>query len=127
MPYHITTFHLPSGTMCSRLVGTGHISKADVDYLQDYIGPGKPLNGVSMLCLTQQMESLSPEARKAFSGPSEQEHPVPWCAVVVTSTVIRVTMNFLLRIRRSDRLRMFTSETAAIQWLDERVHARPLR
>lgn len=123
MPYDITTFHLPGGTRCSRVVGTGHISKVDVDYLADHILPGKPLNGVPMLCLTQEMKGLSPEARKLFSGSGGPRHLVPWCAVVVTNPVIRVTMNFILRIGKSDTLRLFTSETEAIQWLADRAHA----
>ncbi len=42
-------------------------------------------------------------------------------AVVVTNPIVRVATNFLVRVGRNKRVRLFGSEAEAIQWLAERV------
>ena len=41
--------------------------------------------------------------------------------MVVTNPVVRVTTNFLMRINKARKQRLFTSEAEAILWLDERA------
>lgn len=122
MPYQISTFHLPGGTRCVRTVGAGYITKEDVDYLMDHIGPGRPLYGLPMVVLAQQMEGMAADARRVFVSSGEQhgsDHP--WFAVVVSNPVIRVAINFMMRISGASKLKMFPSEPEALQWLDERI------
>ena len=61
-------------------------------------------------------------ARTAFSAwkdPSTTE----WFAIVVTNPVIRVASNFIMRDSTTARLRrkLFSTEEAAVRWLDERA------
>lgn len=120
MPYTVTNFTLPCGGRCVRIVGSGHIMKEDADYLMTYIGRGGSVFGVPMLILTQEIKSISSEARSFFSAGIDREYQA-WCGLVVTSALIRVTTNFLSRITGYRKSKMFSTEEETIRWLDERV------
>jgi hypothetical protein len=121
MPYDVMTFTLPSGTRAIKAIGSGVITKEDADLLMKQIEPGAPLFGLPQLFLTHRMERMSPEARSLFSARTKGGLERTWCAVVGSSPLIRVTVNFLLRLSRSKTTRMFSDEQEAVAWLDERV------
>jgi hypothetical protein len=117
MPYELSKFQLPSGALCGRVTWTGVTTAGEATAVRRELSPGGQLQGLSLLVLTQKMETMTPEARRVFSGGAEQG----WIAIVVSSPVIRVATNFILRMANAPKRRMFTSESEAIQWLDERV------
>ncbi|HEY8206932.1 MAG TPA: hypothetical protein VIG99_05605 [Myxococcaceae bacterium] len=123
MPYVFTTFTLPCGTIALRADGSGTITGEDAGILMKRIGPGGANSGMPFLVLTQQMTKVSPEARQLFSHPTGPGVPQAWCALVITSPLIRVTLNFLTRVSRSatGSFKSFAAEPDAIRWLDERV------
>jgi hypothetical protein len=85
------------------------------------IESGAPLFGLPQLHLTQHMQKMSPEARSLFSARTKGGAEKVWSAVVGSSPLIRVTVNFLLRVSTSRTTKMFASEAEAIAWLDERT------
>jgi hypothetical protein len=121
MPYAVSTFILPCGTPATRADGSGVITAEAATELMAKIGPGGEQFGRPLLVLTQQMTKMSPEARSIFSASGDPTADRAWCAVVVTSPVIRVTVNFLLRVSKAPTVKLFSSEPDAIAWLDERV------
>jgi len=48
-------------------------------------------------------------------------------AIVVTSPVVRVAANFIMRTSKNPRQRLFSTEEEAIRWLDERIAKRRSR
>ena len=121
MPYEVSGFTLPCGAPAARAEGSGAITREAADELMKQIGPGGANYHQPLLVLTQQMTKMSPEARKIFSKPADPAADQAWCAVVVTNPVIRVTVNFLLRVSQAPTIKLFSSEPDAIAWLDERV------
>ena len=121
MPYNVTTFTLPCGAKAIRSVGTGVITKEDAELLMQKIEVGAPYFGLPQLHLTQRMEKMSPEARSLFSARTKGGVEKVWSAVVGSSPLIRVTVNFLLRMSTSRTTKMFGDEASAIAWLDERA------
>jgi hypothetical protein len=121
MPVEMSTFSLPGGTRCAKLVSSGRFSKEDAEALLKEMNPGGSMVGMPRLVLTQQLTSVAPEARWLFAGRPEEGEREPWVAVVVSNPVVRVTTNFLVRINRNKRVRLFSSEPEATRWLDERI------
>jgi hypothetical protein len=117
MPINYSTFLLPSGARCVRADCSGALTKKDLEVGDRELGVGGSLHGLPILSMSQQVTSMSSDARKHM-GSRETE---VWTAVVVTNPVIRVTANFLMRVTGSKKQRLFTVEAEAIQWLDERA------
>jgi hypothetical protein len=117
MPYELSTFQLPCGKPCGRVVWTGVTTAEEAAAVVRSLEPGGQLAGLALLVMSHQMETMTPEARKLFSSTSD----VGWVAIVVTSALIRVATNFILRMSKSTSRKMFTSERDAIKWLDARV------
>jgi len=117
VPYHYSLFQLPGGARCARFEWSGVATGEEAAALVAECAPGRPLHGLPLLVLAQKMERMEPEARSFFSS---RGHP-PLIAVVVSSPIIRVTGNFITRMNKNARQRMFSTEAEAIQWLDERV------
>jgi len=121
MPYEMTFFQLPCGARGVRLDMRGAISGEDAAVLFKEVAPGGALYRQPCLVLTKDMSSFSPEARRIASGDGKPWEPEMWSAVVVTRPVIRVVINFIIRVRRPKRLKLFAREEDAIQWLDEQA------
>jgi hypothetical protein len=121
MPYDVSVFELPGGSRAIKAIGIGVISKEDADLLMKRVEQGGDLHRLPMLVLAQRMEKMSPEARSLFSARTTGAVVRIWCAVVGSNPLIRVTVNFLLRISRSTTTKMFSGEAEAIAWLDARV------
>lgn len=119
MPVEWSVMQLPSGARYLRIITRGQISREDAAYMIAQHGPGGPLHGVPQLVLTQELTSVSADARAMFvSTPSDD---APWVAMVVVNPVIRVSSNFMIRVNRNKRTRLFPNEASAIQWLEDRL------
>lgn len=122
MPFDATFFQLPCGARCVRLDIRGAISTEEsLAHIKRVDLPEGDLHGLPQLVHTREMVSLSPEARRLFGGRGEQGEQEPWVAVIVTNPVLRVTTNFINRVQRARRTRLFSAEAEALKWLDERV------
>ncbi|HEY8207367.1 MAG TPA: hypothetical protein VIG99_07800 [Myxococcaceae bacterium] len=120
MPFEVTFFQLPCGARCARVRLRGIISEEDaVAHIERSERPGGDVYGLPILNDTREMESITPGARRLFAARSQAD---PWVAIVITNPVLRVGLNFLLRVRgASKKMRLFTAEPEALKWLDDRV------
>jgi hypothetical protein len=100
---------------------TGAFTLEDAVALVQQLDPGGPFQGLPLLVLTQGMESVSSDARGRLARRGEQGGWEPWSAVVATNAIIRVTVNFVARLTRVRRTKLFATEVEALQWLDARV------
>ncbi|HEY8207237.1 MAG TPA: hypothetical protein VIG99_07140 [Myxococcaceae bacterium] len=123
MPYTITTIKLPSSASCVRMAGNGVISKEDAEHALTIVGRRGSMFGAPILLLTQQMKSLSKEARALYATNFDSGDDMPWCGVVVTNPLIRVAANFISRASGYNKLKMFSTEAETVRWLDERARA----
>ena len=121
MPFHITTITLPCGSPCVRLECVGVVNKEDADQMMAVIGEGGTMFGVPMLIQSERQKSLSPEARSVFSKGFDSRDEQAWCGVVVLNSLLRVTINFVIRVTGNRKVKMFASEAEATRWLDERA------
>ncbi|HYV44325.1 MAG TPA: hypothetical protein VFA20_05655 [Myxococcaceae bacterium] len=121
MPYDYTILTLPCGVQAIRADGYGIITKEDAELMAHKLGPGGPHERWPLLVGTARMEGLKPEARSIFSAKADTNAPHQWCAVVVSNSVLRVTINFMMRVSRIQTAKMFSREPEGIAWLDERV------
>ncbi len=121
MPTEYSIFQLPSGARCARAVLDGPYGKEEVADLMRQTDPGGPLYGLPLLALAQTMTSVSAEARGMYGRRGDMSLSESWTAGVITNPVIRVIANFLMRVQKRKKVRLFTSEPEAVRWLDERV------
>jgi len=121
MPIIATPIQLPSGARCVRLECRGDITKEEAEALSKEIGVGGPLSGIPILSLSQGVVSVSAEARQVFARHRDLNAQANWTAVVVASPLMRVTANFLMRVNKVKRQRLFSTEAEAVQWLEERI------
>ena len=121
MPLIATPGQLPSGARYVRLEGRGDITKEDATGVTKELGAGGPLSGIPILALTRDVKSVSSEARHVFAGRGNPTAPATWIAVIVTNPVIRVGTNFVMRLNKAKRQRLFAKEAEAVQWLEERI------
>jgi hypothetical protein len=121
MPVEMTTFELPGGTRCLRMVTSGHFSKEDADAVVQRTNPGGDYFGLPQLVLTQKQESISSDARRVFAGRGNVGEFEPWAAIVAPNPIVRVATNFLVRLGKNKRIRMIGTEEEATRWLIERV------
>src|SRR5689334_19114684 len=98
MPFKISPFHLPCGARACRLEFVGITTGEEARAVVVQVGPGGPYYGLPLLLLTQEMESLEPEARSAFGG--RTRGATEWQAMVITNPVIRVSTRFIDRVNQ---------------------------
>ena len=121
MPVHLSTFQLPCGARCLREDCVGDVTLEDAHTVLRESGPGGPFHGLPILGLTQRMTSITADARGLLGGRGDVRGEEAWAAAVVTNPIIRVAVNFLMRVNKNRKLRLFTREAEAIRWLDEQV------
>src|SRR4051812_38365116 len=112
MPYEKTFLDLPCGARICLLEMRGILSGEEAKALIAQMQPGGAVHGMPLLISLQKLDSLSSEARGAI-GKSGLEEVEMWEAVVVTNPVVRVTVNFVMRIQRRKKTRLFTGEPEA--------------
>jgi hypothetical protein len=120
MPFQYSMFTLPCGARAARIEWRGVATGEEAAALMADSAPGGPLHGLPLLIAAQHMESMEPGARSVFGGGKDRP-PSEFLGIVVTSPLIRVASNFIMRMNRNPRQRMFATEAEAIQWLDERT------
>jgi hypothetical protein len=121
MPITATVSQLPSGARCVRLECSGQITREDAEALSKQIGFDGPWFRIPILSLSQGAVSVSVEARHVFGQRRDLYAQANWTAVVVASPLMRVTANFLMRVNRMKKQRLFSTEAEAVQWLEERI------
>ncbi|KIG16586.1 hypothetical protein DB30_04357 [Enhygromyxa salina] len=86
------------------------------------IAPGARHHRGLVLSRVAKGTEYSPEVRKFFPTVHEDFTAV---AAIVTSPIVRAAINLMLRFANSSGavLRMFTSETEAMAWLESHVSA----
>ncbi len=120
MPHEMTFLQLPCGARICRIALSGTLSGEEARALLQQMQPGGALHATPHLYLMQRLDSISSDAR-GFIGQSGLEEGEAWEAVVVTSSVLRVTVNFIMRIQGRKKTKLFSAEPEALQWLDARA------
>jgi hypothetical protein len=120
MPYALSTFQLPCGVRCARVEWETEMNGEDARALMADAEPGGQMHGLPVLALGQKLRTVMPEARGVFSGDRAASFRNR-LALVMPNPVIRVTINFIMRVNRNQRQRVFGTEEEAIRWLDEGV------
>jgi len=121
MPVQLSVFQLPGGARCLREDCAGEVTVEDTRVILQQTDPGGPFHGLPILALTEKMTSVTADARGMIAGRGDVSGKEVWMAVVMTNPVLRVTINFMMRILKNRKVRLFNREAEAIQWLDERV------
>lgn len=117
MPYQFTRQTTPRGVSILRNVSTGRVTADEAGALLKDLAPGGPYHGLPMLVLSDAIE-ITPEARRVFTQTIGDKVGPPM-AIVSTSTMLRVTINFISRVNGTANLRFFATEAEALRWLDE--------
>lgn len=112
---------LPSGARAARCDCSGIVTKADAEAWMAETGPGGPLYDLPILAVALQLQKVESDARGVFGQHQDPTREDNWMAVVVTNPVIRVTTNFVMRITRHRKQRLFSTEAEAVAWLEERL------
>jgi hypothetical protein len=120
MSYRLTIFQLPSGAPCARVEWETTMTGEDASVLVAETEPGGKMHGLPFLALGQKLRTVTPEARKVFSGDRAASFKNK-VALVMPNPVIRVTINFIMRVNHNQRQRVFANVEEAIRWLDEGV------
>lgn len=118
MPFQMTTFSLPSGARCARIDWQGLATGPEADQVIAAAEPGGSTHGLPCLVLSYELTGLDLEARRIFSS-KRMDGIQTKMAMVVSNPLIRVAVNFIMRVRRNGLQRLFTSEAEAIRWLDQ--------
>jgi len=119
MPYQLSTFQLPDGRRCARLDWTGVITGEEADAALAEGEPGGSVQGLPLLAIGYKMTGMTPEARAIFSSARRSSFDNKM-GLVIANPVLRVMSNFVLRVRRNDKQRLFKTEEEAVAWLMEK-------
>jgi hypothetical protein len=119
MPFQLSTFELPNGRRCARLTWTGTVTGEEADAALRQCEPGGSVYGLPVLAMGLQMTGMEPEARAIFTSPRRNNFEDPM-ALVISNPVLRMTANFVLRVRRNHKQQLFKTEEEAITWLSTR-------
>lgn len=118
MPIQTQEGKTPKGQRCMRALVSGHVSLADSQAMGEQLQPGQPYHQALVICLVEKGTVYSPESRKYFGTLKGKYRRL---ATVVTSAVLRASINFMVRVIGDDKdFRMFNTEAEAMPWLDEK-------
>ena len=118
MPSQLQRDTTPAGVPIVRLSSTGLIQAAEAADLMKEISPGGQHHGLPMLVISGDGVEVTAEARRVFTQRVGDEEGPP-TAIVSSSMVMRVTINFIGRVNGNANMRLFSSEPEAVQWLDQ--------
>jgi hypothetical protein len=117
MPYTLQSHVTPNGLRVTRHVSKGRITAIEAAEIMKLISKGGPHYGLPLLVISDDSTEVAPEARRIFTTPTDEE-PLP-SAIVSTSVVMRVTINFIGRVNGNHKMKLFATEAEAVQWLEE--------
>jgi hypothetical protein len=117
MPYQLQRDTTPAGVSIVRLDSSGRILAVDATEMMKEISPGGQHHGLPMLVISNDGVEVTAEARRIFTQRVGDEAGPP-TAIVSTSMVMRVTINFISRVNGNTNMRLFSTEPDAVQWLD---------
>lgn len=118
MPIQIQEGKTPNGQRCMRALVSGYVSLADSRAMGEQLQVGQPYHQALVICLVEKSTEYSPESRKFFGTLIGSYKRM---ATVVTSAVLRASINFMVRlIGDAKDFRMFNTEAEAMSWLDEK-------
>lgn len=96
---------------------SGQVSLADAEAMGNLLKPGQPFHHAKVLCIVDKSTDYHADARrhfKTFTGNYAK------MATVVSSSLVRATINFMVRIiGTGDAMKLFNTEAEALAWLDE--------
>ena len=118
MPMTITEITTKGGRKVMRTFSEGTVGAAEADQYRRVFAAGGTHFGWSTISVSAKSAVLTQEARKLFSQ-SDLMDPTAFTALVLHSTVMRVTVGFLLKFRPSDQARICANEAEAEEWLDQ--------
>jgi hypothetical protein len=118
MPYTLKIEETPNALRITRLTTSGRITEPEADELMKELAPGGPYSGLPMLAVTGENTEVTADARRVFTTRVGVDGAVP-SAIVTTSAIMRVTVNFIGRVNGNHTTRLFANEREAIQWLEQ--------
>ena len=124
MPTETTFIQLPCGARAFRMEARGVLSMEDARTVIRQLEPGGVLYGLPAVILAPHLDSISSDARAALAAHGQARPREHWLAVVMTNPLLRVTANFILRVQRATKAKLFPTEPEALQWLDAKVRER---
>ena len=117
MPIQTQESKTPKGERLMLNRVSGQVSLADAQQMGSYLTPGRPFHAALVLNLVDRNTEYSPDSRKYFPTLNGNYKRM---ASVVASPIVAAGINFMLRLgSRPDNFRMFNSESAALDWLDQ--------
>ena len=120
MPIELTEARTPAGHPLLRNDGSGRITGPEVQKLMDAIAEGGRYHGWRQLHVLAKGAEMSKESR-ALVSQQYQDAVQTAVAVVVPSAVLRVTIQFILKVTGDQRTKLFSDEASALEWLDAAV------
>ena len=115
MPLDISETRTPAGKPLLLVQATGVVTGTQAQVLVDDVAKGGPHADWPIYCKIAKGTEYTPEARKTMTAGGTY----PCCAILVTSSVLKTLVNFMMRVTGSDpRARMFSTEAEAMAWID---------
>jgi hypothetical protein len=116
MPFQFEVLTSASGLHYLRIDASGRIELADAKAFEAHMLQPQLRDGLVLSVVSKGTE-YSPEARKFFPSMKDKTSKV---AGVVTSPIVRAAINMMLRLdnEAGKRMRLFTSEQEAMNWLE---------
>lgn len=107
----------PKGAPLLIMRSSGKIDLAEAKTLDEHVLPGRPYHLQRSLVYVATGTEYTADARRYF--PTLNQHLYAM-ATIVTSAVVRATINLISRVSGGSRnFKMFTDEASALAWLDE--------
>lgn len=119
MPFRFEDSRTPQGRPCLIIHISGLVELADAEALAARFAPGGPYHKQLGLGLVEKGTEFSSDARRSLPGMFPNYRAI---ASVVTSPIVRATINLMLRLgKRDSNYRMFATRDEAMTWLDEQA------
>jgi hypothetical protein len=103
-----------------RIKISGEMGKVQVGYLQDEIAPfldaATDENPLNSIILPENIGKLSYYARRFFAE-AIQNTKVGMLAIMDPPRAVRILGRFIFKATRSEKIRFFTNETEAVEWI----------
>lgn len=125
MPITRQLYRTPGGHTVLRTVTSGQIQEDEAIEMMRTLQKGGEHHGRALLSFTEPDADISAAARKAFTESRRMDEEIA-SAIVITSTSMRVMLNFMLRVAgggAGQKMRTFNDEATAVKWLDDHLDA----